>query len=48
MELAEMTTRGFSELLASDAPAPGGGAPPALGGGLGGAPSAMVCRAAGG
>ena len=38
MELAELTTRGFSELLASDAPAPGGGAPApprgAPGGGL--------------
>ena len=30
MELAELTTRGFSELLASDAPAPGGGSAAAL------------------
>ena len=34
MELAELTTRGFSELLASDAPAPGGGSAAALEGAL--------------
>lgn len=44
MELAELTTRGFSELLASDAPAPGGGSAAALEGALGAALIAMVCR----
>ena len=44
MELAELTTRGFSELLASDAPAPGGGSTAALEGALGAALIAMVCR----
>lgn len=44
MELAELTTRGFSELLASNAPAPGGGSAAALEGALGAALIAMVCR----
>ena len=28
MQLAELTVRGFADLLGSDAPAPGGGGPP--------------------
>ena len=35
MQLAELTVRGFADLLGSDAPAPGGGSAPALAGALG-------------
>lgn len=44
MKLDELQVRGFSELLASDAPAPGGGSTAALEGALGAALAAMVCR----
>ena len=43
MKLAELTTAGFTGLLASDAPAPGGGSAAALEGALGAALTAMVC-----
>ena len=43
MKLAELTTAGFADLLASDAPAPGGGSAAALEGALGAALTAMVC-----
>lgn len=43
MKLAELTTAGFADLLASDAPAPGGGSAAALEGALGTALTAMVC-----
>ena len=43
MKLAELTTVGFTDLLASDAPAPGGGSAAALEGALGAALTAMVC-----
>ena len=43
MKLAELTTAGFVDLLASDAPAPGGGSAAALEGALGAALTAMVC-----
>lgn len=43
MKLAELTTVGFADLLASDAPAPGGGSAAALEGALGAALTAMVC-----
>lgn len=43
-KLAELTTTEFSDLLASDAPAPGGGSAAALEGALGAALSAMVCN----
>ena len=43
MKLAELTTAGFAYLLASDAPAPGGGSAAALEGALGAALTAMVC-----
>ena len=43
MKLAELTTAGFAGLLASDAPAPGGGSAAALEGALGAALTAMVC-----
>ena len=43
MKLAELTTAGFTDLLASDAPAPGGGSAAALEGALGAALTAMVC-----
>jgi formiminotetrahydrofolate cyclodeaminase len=43
-KLAELTTTEFTELLASDAPAPGGGSAAALEGALGAALSAMVCN----
>ncbi len=36
MQLAELTVRGFADLLGSDAPAPGGGSAAALAGDLGG------------
>lgn len=44
MKLAEMTVTQFAEVLASDAPAPGGGSTAALEGALGAALTAMVCR----
>ncbi len=43
MKLAELTTAGFADLLASDGPAPGGGSAAALEGALGAALTAMVC-----
>ena len=43
MKLAELTTAGFADLLASDAPAPGGGSAAALEGALGAALTPMVC-----
>lgn len=43
MKLAELTTAGFADLLASDAPAPGGGSAAALEGALGVSLTAMVC-----
>ena len=43
MKLAELKTAEFVDLLASDAPAPGGGAAAALEGALGAALTAMVC-----
>lgn len=42
MKLSEMTVSAFAELLASDAPAPGGGSSAALSGALGAALTAMV------
>lgn len=42
MKLSEMTVSAFSELLASEAPAPGGGSSAALSGALGAALTAMV------
>lgn len=42
-KLAELTVTEFVDLLASDAPAPGGGSAAALEGALGAALSAMVC-----
>ncbi|MGX8692390.1 MAG: cyclodeaminase/cyclohydrolase family protein [Clostridia bacterium] len=42
MDLSELTVAGFSELLASEAPAPGGGSAAALCGALGAALTAMV------
>lgn len=44
MKLAELKVNGFTELLASDAPAPGGGSAAALEGGIGAALTAMVCE----
>ena len=44
MKLAEMTVTQFADVLASDAPAPGGGSTAALAGALGAALTAMVCR----
>ena len=44
MKLAEMRVDGFSEALASDAPAPGGGSAAALEAALGAGLVAMVCR----
>ena len=43
MKLAELKTAEFVDLLASDAPAPGGGSAAALEGALGAALTAMVC-----
>ena len=43
MKLAELTVAGFVDLMASDAPAPGGGSAAALEGALGAALSALVC-----
>ena len=43
MKLAELKTSEFVDLLASDAPAPGGGSAAALEGSLGAALTAMVC-----
>ena len=42
-KLAELTVTEFADLLASDAPAPGGGSAAALEGALGAALTAMVC-----
>ena len=42
MQRAELTVRGFADLLGSDAPAPGGGSAAALAGALGAALTAMV------
>ena len=44
MTLTEMTVRDFTETLASDSPAPGGGSTAALAGALGAALVSMVCR----
>ena len=44
MKLAEMNVTQFADVLASDAPAPGGGSTAALAGALGAALTAMVCR----
>ena len=44
MKLTDMTIRAFTETLASDAPAPGGGSVAALCGAQGAALCAMVCR----
>ena len=44
MKLAEMTVTQFADVLASDAPAPGGGSTAALAGALGAALTAMVCE----
>lgn len=43
MKLAELQVKGFTEVLASDAPAPGGGSAAALEGAIGAALTAMVC-----
>ena len=43
MELSELSVRKFSDLLGSDAPAPGGGSAAAIHGALGAALDAMVC-----
>ena len=43
MQLADMTTKDYLKLLASDAPAPGGGSVSALSAALGAALTAMVC-----
>ena len=43
MKLAELQINAFADLLASDAPAPGGGSAAALEGALGAALTAMVC-----
>ena len=43
MKLSELQVSGFASLLASDAPAPGGGSAAALEGALGAALGAMVC-----
>lgn len=43
MKLVEKTVAGFVDLMASDAPAPGGGSAAALEGALGAALTAMVC-----
>lgn len=44
MSLIDMTVKGFTEKLASDAPAPGGGSAAALSGALGAGLVSMVCR----
>lgn len=44
MKLAEMNVTEFARVLASDAPAPGGGSTAALAGALGAALTAMVCE----
>ncbi len=44
MKLAEMNVTEFAKVLASDAPAPGGGSTAALEGALGAALTAMVCE----
>ncbi len=47
-KLAELQTSEFVDLLASDAPAPGGGSAAALAGARGAARTALVCRLTGG
>ncbi len=44
MKLADLQTKDFTTLLASDAPAPGGGSAAALEGAIGAALTAMVCE----
>ncbi|NLL37614.1 MAG: cyclodeaminase/cyclohydrolase family protein [Fretibacterium sp.] len=44
MNLTDMTVKAFTEKLASDAPAPGGGSAAALSGALGAALISMVCN----
>ena len=44
MKLADLKVTEFVDLLASDAPAPGGGSAAALEGALGAALTAMVCE----
>lgn len=44
MKLAQLQVKDFADLLASDAPAPGGGSAAALEAGLGAALTAMVCN----
>ena len=44
MILTDMTVKAFTEKLASDAPAPGGGSAAALSGALGAALISMVCN----
>ena len=44
MKMAEMNVTQFADVLASDAPAPGGGSTAALAGALGAALTAMVCE----
>jgi formiminotetrahydrofolate cyclodeaminase len=44
MSLLDMTIKGFTEKLGSDAPAPGGGSAAALSGALGAALVSMVCN----
>lgn len=44
MKLAELQVQDFTKLLASDAPAPGGGSAAALEGAVGAALTAMVCE----
>ena len=44
MELSELTVAGFAQVLASDAPAPGGGSSAALTGALGAALTGMVAN----
>ncbi len=44
MNLTDMTVKAFTEKLASDAPAPGGGSAAALSGALGAALVSMVCN----
>ena len=43
MKLVEMTVSQFADVMASDAPAPGGGSASALNGAIGAGLAAMVC-----